>query len=285
MLEVFYNVQVASLNSWKIPGTVACLIQPHQGSSLQDWLKKHPEHHYYPLGLGSNILFPDEHLDWTLVHLRQLQKIEQIDVETWEIEAGVSCAKVARIAAMQGFRDAAFLCGIPGTLGGALAMNAGAYGGEMWQVVEWAEGYAHDGTYHRFQASDLEISYRSVIFPKPIILTKARVRFRDPRGESQQFLIAQWLAQRSQTQPIGLPSCGSVFKNPYPNYAGQLIEACGLKGMRMGGAMVSPKHANFIINAHGASSADVKALIKHVQACVMDRFSIMLEPEVIILKA
>ena len=203
------------------------------------------------------------------------------DHGSWIVGAGVSCGKLARTAALSGYRDAAFFCGIPGTLGGALAMNAGAYGGETWQYVDWVDILTFEGALIRYTPQAVQVSYRQVVLPEKGYFVRAQLTFKEYYKESQQPVIAQWLKHRASTQPIGLPSCGSVFKNPYPLYAGALIEGCGLKGYRIGGAEVSKKHANFIINIADASSQNIKDLIAHIQACVIERYAIALVPEVI----
>lgn len=273
---------IAPYTSWHVGGTVRYVLKPSDITVLQKWLREHPDIPTMMLGLGSNVLFPDEDSEGAVVLSRYLiQDITMQSEGCWIIDAGVSCAKLARTAALQGYKDAAFLCGIPGTIGGALAMNAGAYGGETWSFVDWVEVILRDGTIERLYPQQVQVAYRHVLLPHKAYFIRAQFTFKDHYASSQQSVIAQWLKHRAHTQPIGLPSCGSVFKNPYPQHAGALIEACGLKGYSIGGAQVSLKHANFIINTGHATAQDIKNLIKHVQATVLSQSNILLQKEVV----
>jgi UDP-N-acetylmuramate dehydrogenase len=200
-------------------------------------------------------------------------------------EAGVASPKVARFAAKHGFTGAEFLAGIPGTVGGALAMNAGCYGGETWRYVARVEVLTRDGRFQVRTPADYAIGYRSVRRADGAapdgIFTAAWFRF--PQGDATvaRARIKQLLARRIATQPLALPNAGSVFRNPQGDHAARLIEACGLKGYARGGARVSEKHANFIVNPDGAATAaDIEALIGHVRATVLAQTGVDLEPEV-----
>jgi UDP-N-acetylmuramate dehydrogenase len=200
-------------------------------------------------------------------------------------EAGVACPKVARFAALHGCGGAEFLAGIPGTIGGALAMNAGCYGGETWSCLARVEVLQRDGTFAVRTPRDYEIGYRSVrrIDGRGAgeIFTAVWLRF--PVGETREARakIKELLARRLATQPLDLPNAGSVFRNPPGDHAARLVEGAGLKGHAIGGARVSEKHANFIVNPERrASAADIEELILHVQRVVAEKTGVVLEPEV-----
>jgi UDP-N-acetylmuramate dehydrogenase len=196
------------------------------------------------------------------------------------IEAGVPCARVARFCVDNGLVEAEFLAGIPGTMGGALAMNAGAFGGETWAIVECVEMLNRNGVTHLRTPSEFEIGYRSVKKPNEEWFLAAELRLKKGDTSSSLQHIKALLEKRAVTQPTNLPSCGSVFKNPQGDYAARLIEKSGLKGYRIGGACVSEKHANFIVNMNKATAADIEALIDYVQAQVKKQCSVDLQTEV-----
>ncbi len=201
------------------------------------------------------------------------------------VDAGVASPKLARFAALHGCADAEFLAGIPGTVGGALAMNAGCYGGETWRYVARVEVLGRDGRFDVRMPADYAIGYRSVRrfdgAPADGIFTAAWFRFPPGDGVKARARIRALLARRIATQPLGLPNAGSVFRNPAGDHAARLIEACGLKGFAIGGARVSEKHANFIVNPdRRARAADIEALIGHVRTSVKAATGVDLEPEV-----
>jgi UDP-N-acetylmuramate dehydrogenase len=174
---------------------------------------------------------------------------------------------------------AVFFAGIPGTVGGALAMNAGAFGGETWNQVEAVDTVDRHGERRTRRRGDYEIGYRTVRGPGGEWFLAATFRF-DRDTESSMATIKALLKRRNASQPLGIPSCGSVFRNPPGDFAGRLIEQAGLKGRRIGGAVVSEKHANFIVNTGKAMAADIEALIEEVRAMVLERTGVRLEPEV-----
>jgi UDP-N-acetylmuramate dehydrogenase len=197
-------------------------------------------------------------------------------------DAGVPCAKLAKQCAKWNLGPAEFFAGIPGTLGGALAMNAGAFGGETWRHVVEVETINHRGEVQRRKTSDYQIAYRHVRGPQNEWFMGAQLTFatRGDSLESGEAEIRALLKRRKETQPIGEPSCGSVFTNPPGHHAAKLIEGAGLKGYRIGGAVVSTKHANFIINEGDATASDIEQLIHHVKAVVLEKFQVELQPEV-----
>jgi UDP-N-acetylmuramate dehydrogenase len=187
---------------------------------------------------------------------------------------------VARAAARADLVGAAFLAGIPGTMGGALAMNAGAFSGETWAIVRAVTTIDRSGTVHERTPEQYQVGYRHVVRPAEEWFVDCTLQLHRGDGAAEQAAIRAMLARRAATQPTGLPSCGSTFRNPPGDHAARLIEACGLKGLRIGGAEVSPKHANFIINTGNATAADIEALIGHIQRTVRERFGVALQTEV-----
>jgi len=233
------------------------------------------------VGLGSNLLVRDGGLKGVVISthgtLDRFDRLSQTEVYG---EAGVPCARIAKQCVKWGLGQAEFFAGIPGTLGGALAMNAGAFGGETWRHVLEVETIDRCGKEHTRAASEFKTSYRQVTLPAPEEwFVAAKLTFeRDPDINKAQ--IDELLERRKASQPIGEWSCGSVFTNPPGDHAARLVESAGLKGFRIGNASVSQKHANFIINHGEATAADLERLIQHVQATVERVHGVRLHPEV-----
>src|SRR5213078_3722168 len=181
---------------------------------------------------------------------------------------------------MHARQGAEFLAGVPGTVGGALAMNAGCYGAETWDVVEQVLTVDRDGAFHTRRKPEFEIGYRHCALPQVEWFAAAWFELESGDGEASRAKIKELLAKRVATQPLSLPNAGSVFRNPPGDHAARLIESCGLKGFTVGGAQVSSKHANFIVNAGGASAADIEAVIDHVHATVAAKARVNLVREV-----
>jgi UDP-N-acetylmuramate dehydrogenase len=196
------------------------------------------------------------------------------------VEVGVSCAKVARFAARSGLTGTEFLAGIPGTFGGALSMNAGAWGWETWSLVRGVETLDRQGQAHRRQVTDYRVTYREVNGPKDEWFIAATLQLLPDNDGEGKTTIQALLKQRNDKQPMGLPTCGSVFRNPAGDYAARLIEEAGWKGRGVGGASVSEKHANFIINHNSATAADIEQLIEQIRADIKQRYGVNLIPEV-----
>jgi UDP-N-acetylmuramate dehydrogenase len=232
------------------------------------------------IGLGSNLLVRDAGIRGAVIATGALPKdLERLDDERVKCGAGLPCALLARQCARWQLGPAAFFAGIPGSVGGALAMNAGAFGGETWSVVESVTTIDRSGAVRARAAADYEIGYRSVRGPEGEWFLGATFRFR-PDAETSAATIKALLAKRGATQPMGSASGGSTFRNPPGDFAGRLIEQAGLKGARIGGAVVSEKHANFILNDGSATAADIERLIEHVAATVLERCGVRLELEV-----
>ena len=267
--------------SWHAGGPADVFFEPRDAMDLAAFLAKLPRQMAVLwVGLGSNLLVRDGGVRGVVVSTHAaLQGLARIGESQIRAEAGVHCARIAKQCVKWGLGPAEFFAGIPGTLGGALAMNAGAYGGETWNHVIEVEVMDHAGSRRTRTRAEYEVGYRQARGPQGECFIAARLRF-EPRPDSTLDTIRGLLVQRRQSQPIGEWSCGSVFTNPAGDHAARLIEAAGLKGFRMGDASVSLKHANFIINHGNARAAELEGLILHVQQVVSDRFGVRLRPEV-----
>ena len=235
------------------------------------------------IGNGTNILFPDAGLDRLVIQTGELTELKQGEVEGEIIaQAGVSLAKLANFACANGLTGLEFAHGIPGSVGGAVSMNAGAYGGEMKDVLQGASILFPDEGIRFLTCEELDLSYRHSILtdhPDAIVLYAV---FRLEKGDSTEIRakMDELMAKRKATQPLEYPSAGSTFKRPTGYFAGALIEQAGLKGLTVGDAQISDKHAGFLINRGKATGADVRNLIREVQERVMAHSGVMLEPEV-----
>jgi UDP-N-acetylmuramate dehydrogenase len=230
--------------------------------------------------LGSNLLVRDGGIRGAVIASSSLpRELERLDERRVHASAGLACMLLAKRCVRWHLGPAAFFAGIPGTVGGALAMNAGAFGGETWTHVESVTTIDRRGEVRERPRAEFEIDYRTVRGPNNEWFLGATFRF-DPDAASSMDAIKTMLARRNAAQPLGSPSCGSVFRNPEGDFAGRLIEHAGMKGRRHGGAMVSDKHGNFIVNTGAATAADVEALIGEVQAAVRNASGIELELEV-----
>ncbi|AGA34243.1 UDP-N-acetylenolpyruvoylglucosamine reductase [Thioalkalivibrio nitratireducens DSM 14787] len=279
------DVPLAPLTSWRVGGPADWLFEPEDADDLAHFLASVPE--TLPrtvLGLGSNVLIRDGGVDGVVIHFAgTLNQRRRLDDERVELGAGLAAAQAARFCAAEGLTGAEFLAGIPGTVGGALAMNAGAWGGEIWPLVEWAEAIDCRGLRHMRTPADYEIAYRSVRGCEGEFFVRAVLRLQPGDTDAARERIQALLRERAERQPLGLPSCGSVFRNPQGAHAAALIEQAGLKGLRRGGAEVSRKHANFITHDGSATAADIEWLIDEVRTRVEARFGVRLDPEVRIL--
>ena len=279
--ELRRHESMAVHNTWRAGGEARTYYQPGDAGDLCAFLARLPEEEpLLWLGLGSNLLVRDGGWPGTVIATRNgLNDLEWLGDRVW-VEAGVACNKLARIVARKGYVGGEFLAGVPGTVGGALAMNAGAWGGETWSHVVAVETVNRRGVRHCREAEEFEVGYRTVKGVDGEWFLSGVFQFEPGDGGAARARIKHLLTERAEKQPTGLPSCGSVFRNPRGDHAARLIEACGLKGYRIGDARVSPKHANFIINEGRATAAEIEAILKHAQARVEETFGIRLEPEV-----
>jgi len=279
--RVMHDVPMSKHTSWHAGGAADLFFTPRDVMDLAAFIRQLPP--ALPLlwiGLGSNLLVRDGGIRGAVVSTHgALGSLERSSATRIYAEAGVPCARIARQCVKWGLGPAEFFAGIPGTLGGALAMNAGAWGGETWQHVIEVEVLDRRGTRHTRAPRDYAISYRRVRGPADEWFVAARLEFERKPGVND-AAIRELLERRKQTQPIGEWSCGSVFTNPPGDHAARLIDSAGLKGYRIGDASVSEKHANFIINHGAARAADIEALILHVQRTVAEFHHVELNPEV-----
>jgi UDP-N-acetylmuramate dehydrogenase len=280
--ELKFDEPMSSHTSWRVGGPADRCYTPADLDDLRQFLAGLPEDERVVwIGLGSNLLVRDGGIRGTVIlPFGGLDVLERVGETGVRAGAGVSCAKVARFAARQGLTGAEFLAGIPGTMGGALAMNAGAFGGETWPLVASVQTVDHRGELHTRQRSEYAVGYRSVAGPENEWFVSADLVLQRGESESAQARIRGLLERRSATQPTQQPSCGSVFRNPPDDFAARLIETCGLKGEQIGMAQVSEKHANFIVNLGGAKAVDIEALIRYVQQRVQQVHGVRLEHEV-----
>lgn len=279
---------LAPFTSWHIGGKAQRFYSPHNLQELAHYLSLLPTSLPWTwLGLGSNVLIRDGGIPGVVIASRQLQALSQLPTGEIRAEAGVSCAKFARFATALGFKQAAFFAGIPGTIGGALAMNAGAFGGETWEWVKVVKVINRQGECYTREPQEFEVDYRSVKGRKDCQQQEAFVEaiFHFPSKVAKDGLLSirELLRKRADSQPIGTFNCGSVYRNPPGDHAARLIEACGLKGYRLGDAMVSEKHANFIINCKNARAAEIEQLMGIIEQQVEQQFGIQLHAEVKIL--
>lgn len=269
--------------SWRAGGNADRAYVPADLQDLAAFLKSLPQGEPVVFaGLGSNLLVRDGGLRGTVILMHAALNEVRMDGERIYAEAGVASPKLARFAARHGFEGAEFLAGIPGTVGGALAMNAGCYGAEAWEIVDEVLTIDRRGEIHRRKRADYDIGYRHVALKNAHEEWFAAGWFVPPRGDGAASLkrIKELLQKRIAAQPLNLPNAGSVFRNPPGDFAARLIETCGLKGKCIGGAQVSEKHANFIVNVGDATAADIERLIETVQDTVERETGVRLEREV-----
>lgn len=280
--QLLENEPLARYTSWRVGGRADRVFIAENLSELQVFLQSldHTEPIVF-MGLGSNLLVRDGGVRGTVIVMHQALSDLRMDGQYIYAEAGVTCGKLARFSANNAKDGAEFMAGIPGTVGGALAMNAGCYGSETWSIVHQVLTIDRTGITHVRNAAEFVASYRHIEMP---------VRdewflgawFKLDVGDANQSLkkIKNLLATRLASQPLNLPSAGSTFRNPHGDFAARLIEASGLKGYQIGGAQVSPKHANFIVNVGECTALDIEMLIKHMKDVVLEKQGVALQQEV-----
>ena len=278
-----YAEPMKKYNSWRAGGVAEKLFKPANRQDLQSYLYDHQNEPITFLGLGSNVLVRDGGIQGSVIVLTGILDKVEIDQTQVYAEAGLPCSKLAKKLAKAGLAGGEFFAGIPGTVGGALAMNAGAWGGETWPRVESVEVISRDGSITQVAVEQVSYGYRHVEgFNNQWFLS---ANFNFDKGDAQfiEQRIKSLLNERAQKQPTGVYSCGSVFRNPENDHAARLIESCGLKGYSIGGACVAEKHANFIINDNEATAKDIEDLITLVQKTVLEKTGVQLIREVKIL--
>jgi len=281
-ITILQHEPMAKHTSWRAGGMAKQYVQANSLAALCDFMKTLDENEQLLwIGLGSNTLIRDGGFDGTVIATQGVMtQIELVDAAMVYVGAGVAGAKLARFCSTHQLTGAEFFAGIPGLIGGALAMNAGAFGGETWPLVIEVETINRQGEIKKRSASEFEYSYRHVSGPKDEWFVSATLRLEIKSEKNNAIDIKEYLAKRAATQPTGVASCGSVFRNPEGNFAAKLIEDCQLKGVRIGGAVISEKHANFIINDNNASAHDIESLIELIQKAVLKKHGVMLQPEV-----
>jgi UDP-N-acetylmuramate dehydrogenase len=274
---------MARHTSWRAGGCAERAYLPVDLTDLRAFVAALPPGEpVFLVGLGSNLLVRDGGVRGTVIFTHGVLKAIRCEADTLYAEAGVPSPKVARYAALHNRVGAEFMTGIPGTVGGALAMNAGCYGGETWDLIAGVTTLDRAGRLRERTPADYDIGYRRVELRDGAQewFVAARFRLLPGDGAKSRASIRQLLERRLASQPLGRPNAGSVFRNPHGDHAARLIEACGLKGRAIGGAMISDKHANFIINTGTARASDIEALIALAHDAVQQKFGVELEREV-----
>ena len=284
-MSLAHKVSMSHQTSWRVGGVADYLLTPAHAQEIVDVLRapSTPQQVVW-VGLGSNLLVRDGGYRGLVVCTHPGLSSMVKEEDQWYCMAGVPAPKFARHVVRHGYGGVEFMCGIPGTVGGALAMNAGAEGSAIWEYVTVVECMKSQPPYQtvRLTAKQFTYGYRSVTtgeLKEPLWFLGAWFSFpRQPAAIGMQK-IKTYLHKRNNSQPIGRASCGSVFKNPLPHHAGKLIDQAGCKGRAVGGAMISPKHANFIINTGDATAHDIETLMQEVQEIVFSQTNITLAPE------
>ena len=282
--ELRYNEPMSNHTSFRIGGGAEIMAFPKSASELSNLLRLCAQIGQKPaiLGAGTNVLAPDEGLKGIVICLKDcLDGMEHVDDHHIRVMAGVTMTRMAVFAANLGLSGLEFAHGIPGTVGGGVYMNAGAYGGEIKDVIESVDIMDISGDIYTLSAEEMEFSYRhSILEDRGGIVLSAVFRLLEKPAEEIKGKMKELMAKRSASQPLDLPSAGSAFKRPVGGYAAALIDQAGLKGFSVGGAAISTKHAGFAVNLGGATAADVKQLLSRVSDIVFERSGIRLEPEV-----
>lgn len=282
-LNIKTNVSMKEYTTFKAGGKAACLVEPYDAESLSEIVKmcRSKDIDYYVLGNGSNVLFTDDGYDGLIIHIGADMADMTLNDDIITVGAGASLPSLSGYAASAGFSGLEFASGIPGSVGGAVVMNAGAYGGEIKDVIVYADVCDSNGSILRLTAQELELGYRSsIIQKKDYIVCSACFKLNAGNKEEIKTKMSDYNNRRREKQPLSYASAGSTFKRPEGYFAGQLIEQCGLKGFRSGGAMVSEKHAGFVINVKDATAKDILDVIAHVQDTVYKNTGVKLETEV-----
>jgi len=276
----YYNELLSKHTAWKVGGPADIFFTPQNRDDLSNFLKSNHGKQITWLGNGTNVLVRDGGIRGAVISTKK--SIDKINMETknsCRVEAGASCMDLALFAEKNQLGPAAFFSGIPGSIGGALTMNAGSFGMETWDLVKEVEVINEKGDISFIEKESFDIAYRTVTFPFRLWFLSCSMSLSSDKQTTKDNLI-ELRNQRIRTQPLSENTCGSVFKNPPGNYAGALIEGSGLKGFKIGSASISEQHANFIVNEGGATARDIENLIKHTRQVVKKNYDIDLQPEV-----
>jgi UDP-N-acetylmuramate dehydrogenase len=283
IVHIKYNEPMSQHTSFKVGGPADILIEPTEVEELKKALSFVRKHQlpYYIIGNGTNLLVGDKGIRGVVIKVGESFGDIEITGEEVIAECGVLLSTLSKVVARNILTGLEFASGIPGFLGGAIAMNAGAYGGEMKDVVEWVEVLDENLELQRYTNAEMEFTYRkSIVEPRNLIVIRCKMKLKKGSQEEINSMMSDLTQKRKTKQPLHLPSAGSTFKRPPGFFAGKLIEDAGLRGFRMGGAQVSELHCGFVVNNGGATAKDVYDLIKHVQQSVFNQFGIKLETEV-----
>lgn len=292
MIDIFENISYKSdeplkkHTTMRVGGNARYIFYPKDASEIKtliDYCKDNNER-YIVIGNGSNIIFTDEGFDGFVIKTFNLMCNCCVEDNLIKADAGCILSKIANTAKDNSLTGMEFASGIPGTLGGAIVMNAGAYGGEMKDIVEYVDILSNDGVIKRYSNNEMEFGYRKSIIDENKIVISAGLRLKKGDKAEIENTMLDLKEKRTTKQPLEYPSSGSTFKRPDGYFAAKLIEDAGLKGYRVGGAMVSPKHSGFVINYDNATSEDVIKLIEDIRNTVNEKFGVCLEPEVKIIR-
>lgn len=281
--QLLKNEPMKKHTTFRIGGAADCFAAPATKEEVKEIVAvcKEMQVPYYIVGNGSNLLVSDEGYRGVIIQLYKEMSAITVDENVIRAQAGASLAKIANAALDASLTGFEFAAGIPGTVGGACVMNAGAYGGEMKDVLVEVTVLTQDGEILVLPKEKLELGYRtSVIAKKNYIVLEAVIQLAEGKQEDIKAIMDDLREKRVSKQPLEYPSAGSTFKRPEGYFAGKLIQDAGLRGFRVGGAQVSEKHCGFVINAGDATAKDVDDLMKQVSAKVMEQFGVVLEPEV-----
>ncbi len=276
----YYNELLSKHTAWKVGGPADIFFTPQNRDDLSNFLKSNHGKQITWLGNGTNVLVRDGGIRGAVISTKK--SIDKINMETknsCRVEAGASCMDLALFAEKNQLGPAAFFSGIPGSIGGALTMNAGSFGMETWDLVKEVEVINEKGDISFIEKESFDIAYRTVNFPFRLWFLSCSM-FLSSDEETTKDNLIELRNQRIRTQPLSEDTCGSVFKNPPGNFAGALIEGAGLKGFKIGSASISEQHANFIVNEGRATARDIENLIKHTRQVVKKNYDIDLQPEV-----
>lgn len=277
---------LARYTSMKVGGPADFFIEVDTGAALTRVLMTLSRYkaNFCLLGNGSNVLISDRGLRSAVIHLagefKQVEWREEGEIIRVKVGAAFAVTQLVREAARKGYSGMEFAEGIPGTMGGALFMNAGAYGSELEKVIDQVDGFTREGEPMRLSRNDMTFTYRDSHLPAGMVVTEVRLRLRQEDSAKVTSRVRELVTKRKASQPSGYPNSGSMFRNPPGYFAGRLIEAAGLKGKRIGQAQISQRHGNFIVNLGGAKAEDVRRLMELARAEVRAQFGVELEPEV-----
>jgi UDP-N-acetylmuramate dehydrogenase len=284
--NIRFNELMSQHTSFKVGGPADIFIEPNNVEELKKALSFVRQHKlpYYVIGNGTNLLIGDKGIRGAIIKVGESFSGIDIDGDEITVECGVLLSTLSKAAARNTLTGLEFASGIPGYVGGAVAMNAGAYGGEMKDIIEWVEFLDENLELQRYTNAQMEFNYRkSIVEPRGLIVVRCKLKLKKGEQEQINSVMSDLAYKRKTKQPLHLPSAGSTFKRPPGYFAGKLIEDAGLRGFEIGGAQVSELHCGFVVSKGDATARDVYDLIKHVQNTVFNQFGIKIETEIKIL--